>query len=117
MCLILLGMMKTTILYTLYDYNRATFIEMFCLNKDRPQFNCDGKCKLAEMQKEENEKRAHDLLKQLQLDVVYFSPIKPVNLTGNQLLCLSAKMPFSYGPDYSFLFTSRSVKPPEMLRA
>lgn len=111
-------MMKTTILYTLHEYNRAAFIEMFCVNKDRPQFNCNGKCKLAKMQQEENEKRAHDLLKQLQLDVVYFSPIKSVSLIGNLLFYLPAKtkQPFCYGHDYSFLFTSRSVKPPEMLR-
>ncbi len=119
MCLMLLGMMKTTILYTLYEYNRASFIEMFCVNKDRPQFNCNGKCKLALMQKEENEKRANDILKQLQLEIVYFSPVPRITFCGNPLFNATAKAnrTFYYSHNYSFLFTSRSVKPPEIYQA
>lgn len=119
MCLMLLGMMKTTILYTLYEYNRASFIEMFCVNKERPQFNCNGKCKLALMQQEENEKRANDILKQLQLEIVYFSPVKPIAFSNIplSLWTVKAKLPLYYSHNYTFLFISRSVKPPEVSRA
>lgn len=115
MCLVLLSMMKTTILYTVYQYNRSFFIEMFCVNKDRPQLQCDGKCKLAQMQQEENEKRANDKLKQLQLEVVYFSPVRPVTLINNSvpLPAAECKLPSYYDLPYSFIFISRPVKPPQ----
>jgi hypothetical protein len=58
MAIMFLSMMKTTILYTytMYEYDRASFIKMFCINKYRPQLKCNGQCKLSKMQNEENEK-------------------------------------------------------------
>lgn|GEM_PF-389959 len=118
-CLILTGMMKTTILYSIYEYNRASFIEMFCVNKDRPQLDCNGKCKLAEMQKEQNEKRADDILKQLQLEIVYFSSVKPVNFSNNSLSVLpeKSKLTSYYNLPYSFIYIFKPVKPPETQQA
>lgn len=115
MCLVFLSMMKTTILYTVYQYNRSFFIEMFCVNKDRPQLRCDGKCKLAQMQQEENEKRASDKLKQLQLEVVYFAPVRPVTLINNSVPIWAdqSNLPSYYHFSYSFIFISTPVKPPE----
>lgn len=116
MCLMFTGMMKTTILYTIYEYNRASFIEMFCVNKDRPQLNCNGKCKLAQMQQEKDEKRADDILKQLQLEIVYFSPVKPINLlnNGSPILTEKLRLPSYYNLPYSFIYTFKPVKPPEI---
>ena len=31
-----------------YHYNIAYIIENFCVNKEKPQLNCDGKCYLAQ---------------------------------------------------------------------
>ncbi len=119
MCLVLTGMMKNTILYTIYEYNRASFVEMFCVNKDRPQLNCNGKCKLAQMQREQNEKRANDILKQLQLEIVYFSPVNPIRFSDNNLLLPAAKsnLPSYYDLPYSFIYIFKPVKPPEIHRA
>jgi len=119
MCLVLTGMMKNTILYTIYEYNRASFVEMFCVNKDRPQLNCNGKCKLAQMQREQNEKRANDILKQLQLEIVYFSPVNPIRFSDNNLLLPTAKsnLPSYYDLPYSFIYIFKPVKPPEIHRA
>ena len=33
--------------FTYYAANQDYIIENFCINKNRPEFNCDGKCYLA----------------------------------------------------------------------
>ena len=116
MFIMLLSIMKISILYTVYEYDRAFFIELFCVNKDRPQLQCNGHCKLAQMQREENEKNADNILKQLQSETVYFSPVSMSaidydrSLTANEI-----QFPSYYDHPYSFLFTAKLVKPPATL--
>lgn len=113
MFIMLLSMMKTYVLYTVYEYDKAFFIDLFCVNKDRPQLKCNGHCKLAQMQKEENEKNADNILKQLQSETVYFSPVS-MSLTGYDRSLMTNKIQFpSYCNHlYSFLFTAKLIKPP-----
>jgi len=112
MFIMLLSIMKASVLYTVYEYDKAFFIELFCVNKDRPQLKCNGHCKLAQMQQEENEKNADNILKQLQSETVYFSPVS-IPLTGNGgfLILDNTQLPY-YNLQYSFLFTTELVKPP-----
>lgn len=113
MFIMLLSIMKTSILYTVYEYDKAFFIELFCVNKDRPQLKCNGHCKLAQMQREENEKSADNILKQLQSETVYFSPVlMPLMDNDRSLVTGKAQLPACYDHLYSFLFTSKLVKPP-----
>jgi len=112
----LFSMMKTSVLYAVYEYDKAFFIDLFCVNKDRPQLKCNGHCKLAQMQKEENEKNADNILKQLQSETVYFSPM-PMSLTGydRSLMTNKIQFPSYYNHLYSFLFTAKLIKPPATL--
>jgi len=113
MFIMLLSIMKASVLYTVYEYDKAFFIELFCVNKDRPQLKCNGHCKLAQMQQEENEKNADNILKQLQSETVYFSPVlMPLMDNDRSLVTGKAQLPACYDHLYSFLFTSKLVKPP-----
>ncbi|MCO5235081.1 MAG: hypothetical protein M9933_02340 [Chitinophagaceae bacterium] len=116
MLIMLLSIMKTSILYTVYEYDKAFFIELFCVNKDRPQLKCNGHCKLAQMQQEENEKNADNILKQLQSEIVYFSPVS-MSLIDKDCFLVTNKIQFpSYHNQlYSFLFTAKLIKPPATL--
>ena len=119
MCVMLLSMMKGTMLYAVYQYNEAFFIELFCVNKNRPQLKCNGQCKLAQMQQEENERKANDVLRQLQSETTYFFPVRLMSLSDNELLLIAAKtkLPLYYHQLNSFLFISKPVKPPEIYSA
>ncbi len=112
MSIMLLSMVKTPILYTVYEYDKAAFIEWFCENKDRPQLACDGQCKLAEMQREQSEENAFNLLKQLQSETVYVSPVSTPLIDNDQYLVVDKNLPSYYHQLYSFLFISTLVKPP-----
>ncbi len=115
MGIMLLSMMKGTMLYAIYEYDKAVFIALFCVNADRPQLQCDGRCKLAEMQREQNERKADDLLKQFHVEAATFFPAKTMLLAGCQIMTLdNTKLPVYYNHLYSYLFSSRLVKPPEI---
>lgn len=105
--------MKNNILYLVYDYNTDLFVSMFCENKDRPQMNCDGKCQLAKIQKEERKKDAENTLKQL--EHFFYNNAKVLAL-DSQAINFSehySKTPFS-PQHYSFSPILRLIKPPSI---
>lgn len=101
-------------LYAIYEYDTNLFATMFCKNTDRPQLKCNGKCKLAEMKKEQNEKDVANRLKQLQSEIAYYYPISSLNIAYNDLYSEKIVRKAAYlNSLYSFLFTSQLVKPPD----
>ncbi|MFC0318733.1 hypothetical protein ACFFI0_10450 [Olivibacter oleidegradans] len=115
MCMVLSGIMKNTILYTIYEYDKASFIAMYCKNKDRPQLKCNGKCKLAKMQQEENEKNTANALKQLQSEVICFYPLRTTPFSDKEhcFFILPTNGIVTDTQLYSFIYVSKLVKPPE----
>lgn len=109
----LASVMKNSVLYAIYEYDTSLFVNMFCENKFRPQLKCEGKCKLAKMQKQQNEKDAADTLKQLQSEIICYSPSK---LFSIGLVGLSSpetiKKTAYYNHLYSFIYTPSLIKPP-----
>jgi hypothetical protein len=70
---------------------------------------------LSKMQKEQNEKDASNKLKQLQTEIVYYNPVTPVYIAGNEVRFIEETEKTSYyNRLYSFLFTSYLEKPPEV---
>ncbi|ADQ18906.1 hypothetical protein [Leadbetterella byssophila] len=69
----LLCLMKNSLLYTLYSVNQEVFVELFCINKDRPELHCDGKCELSKILKEKEKEKTSQVLLQLQLDHVFLN--------------------------------------------
>lgn len=111
----LISITRNTVLYAIYEYDTRLFVTIFCENKSRPELKCNGKCKLAKMQHEQDEENAADRLQQLQTEVTYFFPVKPIPWTGDHfLLSKENNFPSYYNHPYSFEFTSKQVKPPEM---
>lgn len=113
--MMLAGIVKNTVLCTLYDYNKSLFIELFCVNKNRPELKCDGQCAWAKMQQEQSDKEASSALKQLQMEVgVYtIAPIFSIDIqapaeTQSDKPCTSGHQL------YTFLYMTRLVKPPAL---
>jgi hypothetical protein len=110
----LISLMKNTVLYTIYTYDSKLFITLFCENIDRPQLKCNGKCEMAKMQKENKEKNASNTLKELLSKITFYNSNKPFYLADNNV-CLLDKPEQSayYNNLYSFLYSSRLLKPPK----
>lgn len=110
----LFSIVKNPIIHTVYQYDTNLFISLFCENKERPQLNCDGKCYLAKMQKEENKEEAASMLKQLASEILFYDRATPVDVVCGITQMASENKPASfYNRLYTFLYSKYEVKPPE----
>ena len=57
---VILNSMVYSVIKVSFSMNRAYIVENFCINKDKPELKCDGKCFL--MQKINEEKERQDSL-------------------------------------------------------
>lgn len=99
-----------------FQINQSEIIENFCVNKDRPELNCDGHCYLAKQLKslEEKEKKANserishnptlDLIDQINFYSFQF-----------QYLELPNNIDFIYENQYKFQKNHLIKAPPELV--
>ncbi len=100
----------------IFQFNQTEIIENFCLNKDRPELNCDGHCYLAKQLKslEEKEKKANSerISHNPSLDL-----IDQINFFSFQfpILKLPKKINFLYENQYQFKQINLIKAPPELV--
>lgn len=112
----LFSIVKNPILYTIYEYDTTLFVKILCVNKNRQQIKCEGKCYLAIMKQEQDEKDATNKLKQLQSEVVYCNLFNPVYFTLNgKYKAEKSEFHSFYNSLYAYLFASGTNEPPEHL--
>lgn len=106
--------MKTNLLYLVYEYDSSLFTHLFCENKSRPFLNCNGKCQLAKLEKERQEKKTARVLEQLQAEVLIYMPVKSTDLFTPKVAEQIASKCFFFEQDlHSFLLIARNDKPPQ----
>lgn len=54
--LMLFNTFRIAFTYAYYYIDRDDFIEQFCVNKDKPEMKCNGKCHLKKVEKETTQK-------------------------------------------------------------
>ncbi|MFD2520619.1 hypothetical protein [Emticicia soli] len=57
--LLFMRVMIAPIIYLQYEINKDYIIKNYCVNKNRPQLHCDGKCYLAKKLKAAEERDTH----------------------------------------------------------
>ena len=99
-----------------YGANINAIIEQFCVNKDRPQLQCDGKCFLAEQLNEASESNQDSGNKFLNSLFESFIPIyvftHPEIKFKNHYTNSSSENVFGYKNHYTFLSEGADFKPP-----
>ncbi len=55
--LLLLNIFNNATIFVLYKINQAKITELFCINKDKPELQCNGKCHLKEVIKEQQKEK------------------------------------------------------------
>ncbi len=68
-----------------YQVNKSYIAKELCINKNRPQLHCDGKCFLAKKLKAEEEKEQKATSEKLEKmpEIVLFFDNNPVDFSGN----------------------------------
>lgn len=93
-----------------------TFIENFCINKDKPELNCDGKCYLSELldkNSTENENQQKMMLASSSELVFYFH--NGLDEISNSNFTEHSKPIFQITELYTFDFLEKKIKPPKDL--
>ncbi|GAB3502962.1 hypothetical protein [Emticicia fontis] len=89
--LLFMRVMLAPIIFFSYEFNKTYIIENYCINKNRPQLHCDGKCYLAQQlqaaqEKEENQSKI--VVYKLWLEIFYqasdITDKQPIKLTIHQ---------------------------------
>jgi hypothetical protein len=113
---VLTGAMKNSLLLMYYQVDTTAFINTFCVNKDRPQLHCDGKCKLSQLLKEKERKEANETLVSLQAEYLLFQPTEKIKLQLPTLPVTDQPAPVAvYSNLYKFQFLSHSDRPPQTI--
>ena len=84
--------------WTVYYYARKTTFVQQCVNRDKPQLHCDGKCVLMQRLKSEDEQRnpmMPDLLRNMADEVLFFEQIDVFHLSG-RMYPLERSQPVCY---------------------
>ncbi|MEM8847302.1 MAG: hypothetical protein AAGD17_09395 [Bacteroidota bacterium] len=85
--------------------------EFLCINKDKEELQCNGKCYLMQMLQEQNEDEKQNLPKiAMEEYPVGFVTLHNI-LSSKNTRSLNERL-FAYNNPYSFLFTSGSFHPP-----
>jgi hypothetical protein len=94
---------------------RNTVVQRIYNNKENPLLKCEGKCYLAKIQKEQKEQNAQHTLKELQSEIIYFTPSAALQAIFKPISGISRQEPLMayYLNLYDFDFAAQRVKPPQ----
>jgi len=99
-----------------YGLNLNSIIEQYCVNKNKPQLHCDGKCFLAEQLNKASDSKENNGDKFLSVVFELFIPAfistHPDVKFHNVYVSSTKETVFNYSNTYCFLRESSNFKPP-----
>lgn len=99
-----------------FELNLDTIIQKYCINKDKPELQCNGKCHLANQLSKPSSKGENGSNTLLNVIFESFIPVflsTSLEIKFNNLVNYTNKKDsFCYGNIYFFLHESKAYKPP-----
>lgn len=115
LCAILvLNSMVYSVIQGSYELNKAYIVENFCVNKDKPMMNCDGKCYLAQQMKAQKEKQDANSTHKFSVDFGVYVPTAPCKLVFSRTASILSKLVTIYLDPYTTLLIREVIKPPKL---
>jgi len=75
--LLLINSTRVSLTYAYYNMDTVTFIETFCINQDKPELKCNGKCHLKKIAKtQDKEQKTPENIIDFKVFVFYTNPIE-----------------------------------------
>jgi len=98
-----------------YQTNISQIIEDFCVNKDKPELNCDGKCYLAQ-KLDQSATNSDEVDTSFEIaesfTLVFFSLLNYESTNSNSFIHKEINQ--NYKNNYSYLFSSNFFVPPNV---
>ncbi|MBI6121160.1 hypothetical protein [Salegentibacter maritimus] len=108
--LISFNSIKSGIMISFYMVDTKNFVELFCVNKEKPELQCNGKCELSKLAEGDTSKEKPGYLDILQKEIILFYASAyntiPKNIVQNSLVN------DAYLNNYYFLFVPDFIDPP-----
>lgn len=93
-----------------YLIDNSTFTELFCVNQDKPELKCNGKCELSKLNKEKSSPEKPSHLDFLHREVLLF--LSPLEKTSFFTFSEVKKHPLFYLNSYTYQFSKSITHPP-----
>jgi len=108
--LISFNSIKSGVMLGFYLADTQSFVELFCVNQDKPEMECNGKCELSKLAEQSLSKEKPTYLDFLQKEVVvYFSAPSNYYFKPKSFQPLISEV---YQNNYQFLFAQEITHPP-----
>ena len=100
--------------YVEYVLNQDYIIEFLCINKDKPELQCNGKCHLVKELEKQQENEPNSLRVSLENYPIGFVTIYKINPFQSFILPLENES-FSIQKLYHFEYNYKAFQPPEFV--
>ena len=97
-----------------YLVNSEIITKTFCVNKEKPEMKCNGKCHLAKQLKEDEEKKSTDFVKNI--EIVMICQSSSLIVFGEKIdFPLHLKDSFTFNEPLTFEFQGNIFHPPILI--
>ncbi len=86
------------------------FVELFCVNKEKPELQCNGKCELSKLAESDTSKEKPGYLDILQKEILLFYTSTYTATSKN--IAQNSLVNDAYLNNYHFLFVPDFIDPP-----
>ncbi|WP_299779254.1 hypothetical protein [uncultured Formosa sp.] len=113
MVLILFNSTRVSFTYAYYNMDRVGFIDAFCINKDKPELQCNGKCHLKKVAETQDPKEnTPESIIDFKVLLLFSNPIQ--NYTLTHLNIVNKQNAIVYKNLYTFKPISACFHPPRV---
>lgn len=110
----MLNSMVYSVIQGSYELNKAYIIENFCINKDKPMMNCDGKCYLAEQMRAQKEKQDANSIYKFSTDFGIYISVPDLEQAYSRTFVSTNKLITAYSEPFLTLLVREVIKPPKL---
>lgn len=111
--LVLFNSTRVALIYAYYELDTVGFIEAFCINKDKPELECNGKCHLKEVSKtQDSQQKTPENIFDFKPLLLYPSPVMDFTFYPNNYS--EKQIPTAYQNKYFFQNFSYCFHPPRV---
>jgi hypothetical protein len=107
----MLNTLRVSVTFMYYKLDPIGFIEQLCVNKDKPELKCNGKCHLKKVIQSTNDEKEASKIFTIEL-LLFHQPLSEYQL--NASLFTQQKGAFSYSNLYDFNYKISCFHPPQV---
>ena len=111
--LYLLAMVRPIVPLASFVVNQDYIAEFLCINQDKPELNCNGKCYLMQKLDEQNEEKRQNLPR-ISMEEYPIGFVRFMTIDLPEKITTSAHNFTNYQNNYRFIYSDNQYRPPAL---